>query len=218
MARIIKEVKELSSLFIKFCSEYDNISFVTAWAGMADDINRVLFRNKDKINHSVVGLHFYQTDPEFIRKFYGVTEIHYYKHFNKEIFHPKAYLFYDDNQKRWAAIIGSSNLTRGGFVNNNECNVLLTSESDNEDIFISLSEFIESMKKSYSMDGKMTTPAKVFKIDDYTCKVILYEGIYHQIRRLVKISSNLVIELKRSRIGNYLLGNMAPNELIEFKP
>lgn len=143
MARIIKEVKELSSLFIKFCSEYDNISFVTAWAGMADDINRVLFRNKDKINHSVVGLHFYQTDPEFIRKFYGVTEIHYYKHFNKEIFHPKAYLFYDDNQKRWAAIIGSSNLTRGGFVNNNECNVLLTSESDDEDIFISLSEFIE---------------------------------------------------------------------------
>ena len=58
-------------------------------------------------------------------------------------------------------------------------------------------EFIESMKKSYSMDGKMTTPAKVFKIDDYTCKVILYEGIYHQIRRLVKISSNLVIELKK---------------------
>lgn len=79
-------------------------------------------------------------------------------------------------------------------------------------------EFIESMKKSYSMDGKMTTPAKVFKIDDYTCKVILYEGIYHQIRRLVKNSSNIVIELKRCRIGNYHLGNMAPNELIEFKP
>lgn len=144
MARIIADVKELSSLFIKFCSDYDNISFVTAWAGMADNINRVLFRNREKIINSVVGLHFYQTDPEFIKKFYGVPGIRYYKHFNKEIFHPKAYLFYDENKKDWAAIVGSSNLTRGGFVNNNECNVLLTSESDNNDIFIALRELIEN--------------------------------------------------------------------------
>ena len=78
-------------------------------------------------------------------------------------------------------------------------------------------EFIMNMQKSYLMDGRMTKPAKVKKLDDYTFNIILYEGLYHQIRRLVKISNNSVKELKRIRIANYYLSNMAPGDLIEFK-
>ena len=79
-------------------------------------------------------------------------------------------------------------------------------------------EFLSLMSKSYTMDDRITTPAIVKKIDDYTISVILYEGIYHQVRRLVKLSKNKVLELKRIRIGNYHLNDMKPNDLIEFKP
>ena len=78
--------------------------------------------------------------------------------------------------------------------------------------------FILGMSKSYILDNRETKPAIVKMIDDYTISIILYEGIYHQIRRLVKINKNSVLELKRIRIGNYNLGNMKPGDLIEIKP
>ena len=77
-------------------------------------------------------------------------------------------------------------------------------------------EFLISMQKSYLMDGRMTKPAKVYKIDDYTFDIILFEGLYHQIRRLVKISNNCVSELKRIRIGSYLLNDMKPGDIIKI--
>ena len=78
-------------------------------------------------------------------------------------------------------------------------------------------EFLINMQKSYFMDNKYTKPAKVKKIDDTTFSIILYEGLYHQIRRLVKICNNSVEELKRIRIGSYHLGSMNPKDFIEFK-
>lgn len=79
-------------------------------------------------------------------------------------------------------------------------------------------DFLNDMGKSYLMDGKMTKPAKVKKIDDYTFSIILFEGLYHQIRRLVQICNNNVVELKRIRISDYYLNDMKPGDIIEFKP
>lgn len=79
-------------------------------------------------------------------------------------------------------------------------------------------EFLAGMEKSYLMDGKMTKPARVQQIDDYTFSILLFEGLYHQIRRLVKICDNKVVELKRIRISIYYLNDMKPGDIIEFKP
>ena len=144
MARIITNLKELSKLFIDYCDKYQYISFVTAWAGKSNAIIDALYRNKNKIVHSSVGLQFYQTDPEFIDRFWEVEEIQYCKNNSTDIFHPKAYLFYNEDGSKWAVIIGSSNLTSGGFARNKECNVLLTSETDDEEVFKSAKTMIEN--------------------------------------------------------------------------
>lgn len=144
MARIITNLKELSKLFIDCCDKYQQISFVTAWAGKSNAVIDALYRNKNKIVHSSVGLQFYQTDPEFIDRFWEIEEIQYYKNNSTDIFHPKAYLFYKKDESKWAVIIGSSNLTSGGFARNKECNVLLTSDTDNEEVFKSVKKMIEN--------------------------------------------------------------------------
>ena len=69
-------------------------------------------------------------------------------------------------------------------------------------------EFLTNMSKAHNLDNKMTTPAKVKRIDDYNFNIILYEGMYHQIRRMVKMNNNKVIELKRIRIGKYKLDDI----------
>ena len=64
------------------------------------------------------------------------------------------------------------------------------------------------MPKSMVLRGKDTLPCKVEKIDDYVFRIILNEGKYHQIRRMVVARGNKVIDLKRIRIGNIKLNNL----------
>lgn len=78
-------------------------------------------------------------------------------------------------------------------------------------------DFIESLKKSYILDNRKTTPFIVKKIDDYNVSLILYEGIYHQIRRIVKLNNNYVANLKRVRISNYYIDDLKPGELRKIK-
>ena len=85
MARIITDLKELSKLFIYYCDKYQQISFVTAWAGKSNAVIDALYRNKDKIVHSSVGLQFYQTAPEFIDRFWEVEDIQYCKNKSTDI-------------------------------------------------------------------------------------------------------------------------------------
>ena len=73
--------------------------------------------------------------------------------------------------------------------------------------------FLENMEKPILLRGKLTTEATVNKIDDYTFKIILKEGKYHQIRRLVIYNHNTVVSLKRIRIGKYYLSDLKENEL-----
>lgn len=78
-------------------------------------------------------------------------------------------------------------------------------------------DFINNIKKSYVIRGRITTPFKIRIIDDYNLNITLYEGIYHQIRTIIKLNNNKVINLKRIRIGSYLLGDLKENEIKEFK-
>ena len=73
--------------------------------------------------------------------------------------------------------------------------------------------FIMNISKSYELDGRITTPFKTEIIDDYNVNLELNEGLYHQIRRIVKLSGNNVINLKRISIGKYELGDMKPGEI-----
>lgn len=77
---------------------------------------------------------------------------------------------------------------------------------------------IEGLEKSYTLRGRQTTPMLVKRLDAFHLDLILYEGIYHQIRTIVIKNNNRVLSLKRIRIGNYKLNDLKPNEMLEFKP
>ena len=47
--------------------------------------------------------------------------------------------------------------------------------------------------------------------------MILNEGLYHQIRKIVKANNNYVTNLKRIRIGQYHLEDLKPGEIREIK-
>ena len=77
--------------------------------------------------------------------------------------------------------------------------------------------FVENIKKPIIIKNKKTLPIKAYKIDDYTINMILQDGRYHQIRRIIKNSSNKVISLKRIRIGPYKLEDLKLGEIREIK-
>lgn len=69
-------------------------------------------------------------------------------------------------------------------------------------------EFIINMRKPVELRGKKTLPAVVLKENEYTFKIILKEGKYRQIRRMVIHNHNTVLDLQRIRIGNYQLEDL----------
>ena len=77
-------------------------------------------------------------------------------------------------------------------------------------------DFIKKMNGDIYIRNKLLKPIKLEIIDDYNFKIILNEGMYHQIRKMVILSGNRVKKLVRIRIGNYKLDNIKPNELVKI--
>jgi len=101
----------------------------------------------------LIGLDFSSTDPIVLR------ELHSYQEKTKSFellcyrggglgevstYHPKVYLF-DGEAKHHTAIVGSSNLTRGGLLTNVEANVLVSSDTESE-VFSDLSEIFLTLR------------------------------------------------------------------------
>lgn len=59
-------------------------------------------------------------------------------------------------------------------------------------------------------EKKPLKPVILRAIDSHTIELTLYEGRYHQIRRMVGAIGNCVASLHRSRIGRLDLGDLAP--------
>ena len=77
--------------------------------------------------------------------------------------------------------------------------------------------FICKMSNGINILGKITLPCRVKKIDDYTFKIILIQGINRQIRRMCYKLGYEVLRLIRVRIGEVELGNLQPNEFRYYK-
>lgn len=77
-------------------------------------------------------------------------------------------------------------------------------------------DFITKMQESVVIRGRSTKKCIVNKVDDFSFKIILTEGMYRQIRKMVKINGNSVADLYRIRIGNILIDNLKEGEIIEI--
>ncbi len=54
-------------------------------------------------------------------------------------------------------------------------------------------------------DGTECMPAKITRINETECNIVLHQGIFHQVKRMFEAMDNKVIYLKRTRIGGVWL-------------
>lgn len=184
---LITEHEALFDAFESLISAYDKVQFCVAWAGAPKSFRaaKLLTKNRKKIERAVVGLHFYQTDPQFIREFLDCDAIRYRKR-TDGVFHDKIYFFYN-SPKDWCAIIGSSNFTHGGFEKNDECNILISNDDVNGGVtFKGIVKHIEDMWAN----------SEYFTIDqllEYIDCFSLQKGKQDSLSRIVKSDKHMFL-------------------------
>lgn len=111
-----------------------------------------------------VGLSLYVTDPSALRQLMALSERHgpnfelYLSNCNKT-FHPKVYAF--TSGSHYSLVIGSANLTEGGFHSNHEASVLITGSKPQN-----LVQAVSSQLNKLIDDGELV-PATDVDIDHY---------------------------------------------------
>lgn len=136
----------------------------------------------------VCGLDFYQTEPRALKvlnrlfNIYPNGELYIYDIENKINFHPKLYLFKNDNN--YDLIVGSANFTKGGFSDNIEISVKEKFNSENEILKI-LNLYINDIIK-------LSKKADDIEISTYTRK---YEIHKRNIKDATKKTENEINEL-----------------------
>ncbi|NJD76242.1 MAG: NgoFVII family restriction endonuclease [Candidatus Methanoperedens sp.] len=124
-----KLINEEMSRLIK---KYKTGSWAVAWASINFDCYKIFSAHKMKFEKIIIGTHFYQTHPNFIKDVIGEPNIRFDMN-PGGVFHPKLYLFEND-PKEWECIIGSPNFTQYAFEYNSETAMLISNkdiESDN---------------------------------------------------------------------------------------
>ena len=151
--RLISESKELLALFQKNLKWCDSLSFATAWASPIKGLFEKLLENRNKIQLAVVGIHFYQTDPRFIKEFIDSQKVLFIMQ-TSGTYHPKMYLF--EKGSEWRMIVGSANFTNAAFSENSEVNVLITNKDDSEGTSLTQAKNILASykKKAETFDKK----------------------------------------------------------------
>lgn len=127
--KLITTAKELEKEFRRLTEQYDHFYWSTAWASSGSKPFNDLLTNKGKIQKIVVGIHFYQTHPDFIEAFLNNRKVHFIQQ-PEGTFHPKLYLFTDKNDK-WEILLGSANFTTAAFSSNTEASLLITHKDSN---------------------------------------------------------------------------------------
>ena len=79
-------------------------------------------------------------------------------------------------------------------------------------------DFIQKMVEGIYILGKITLPCEVEKMDDFSFKIILIQGMNRQIRRMCYKLDYEVLRLVRVRIGKITVGDLHPTEFKYFKP
>ena len=77
--------------------------------------------------------------------------------------------------------------------------------------------FKQKMEAGVDIEGYLTKKCKVQIINDFSFRIILTEGKKHQIRRMCANLFQEVADLKRERIMNIKLGNLAQGAMREIK-
>lgn len=138
---------DFNNEFLRLLKNYNECFWATAWASTSSSNFKELVRFRNKIKKIVVGLHFYQTHPDFINEFLNTKNVKFVKQL-EGTFHPKVYLF-QNNPNDWEMLIGSGNFTYEAFTHNTEAVILINSKS--EDAAIIYKKAFELIDYSWEM-------------------------------------------------------------------
>jgi len=122
---VIASAEQLGRAFRDLLVWANHVDVVQAWAtsgGGSADHWKTLAEHADKLERVIVGVTFLQTEPAALRDLYDWSELRVIRQ-SAGTFHPKLVLGRRGAAGR--ALIGSANLTSGGFGPNTELGVLL---------------------------------------------------------------------------------------------
>ena len=124
--RVLTTAAEVNAELIRLLRACSSCQVAVAWASVGFKAFDLLAKYATKIERMVVGTHFYQTHPDFIKKFLTYPNVRFV--LNPDgVFHPKVYLF-EQSSGEWECVVGSPNFTKSGFGPNDEMAVLVTDE------------------------------------------------------------------------------------------
>lgn len=158
MELIIKSSK-LESEFERLFLHYNHFYFITAWAGISSKHFDNLIKYRNKIEKIIVGIHFYQTHPNFIETFLHNKNVKFILN-PQGIFHPKLYLFYNSIYD-WEILMGSSNFTKEAFNKNTEANTIINCKDSNS------TEFLQNAFKLIEDNWKISKPFSDEELKNY---------------------------------------------------
>jgi PLD-like domain len=126
--KLLTAPKELEREFVGAMRRYQHYRWCVAWASSGFPLCEELLKRRDRLLQLVVGIHFYQTHPEFLEavkdhKAARIIQI------PSGVFHPKIYLF-ENNVNDWVCILGSPNFSGTAFALNTEAAVCFDSKSE----------------------------------------------------------------------------------------
>lgn len=151
--------KSIAAKIRSLSEKHDEIQVSVAWATRNSTSEYLLTKHREKISLFVVGISFFQTQPELLRSLLGIKGAFVVEPKNN-VFHPKAYYF--SSGKTAEAIVGSSNFTGGGLGRNTEINLHIKGHRDDQ-AFKDLRNELQNYRKS-------ARPVRQGIVDDYQCQ------------------------------------------------
>jgi HKD family nuclease len=151
--KLLAEPQTIYKSIKRLMAEYERYCWSVAWASSTNPLFEELLAKQQRIERLVVGTHFYQTDPEFMKQFIDSKSVRFVLE-TSGIFHPKVYLFKRGNE--WACVLGSANFTGAAFDSNKE--VCLLIDSTDQDANQVLRELKSTMARYWEMGSVLTVP------------------------------------------------------------
>ena len=194
----ISNALELKKSFRNLITQYSQCCICVAWASQESEVMELLDKYHSKVKKMIVGLDLRQTDYRFIEQNLTRKAVRYYTAKHDGVFHPKMYLFYDD-EKHWRAIVGSANLTYNGFsVNQEVCVVVGDNDKDSKSVFHSMLDFID---RQWELSSKLTAE-----------DMAVYKANY---RKQVNATKSAVLGFKPWALKQAIIDNMTWDEYLQ---
>lgn len=147
--------QEIEGTLKRLLRKCDHVRWAVAWASHGTSLFDLLKENEEKIRQLTVGIHFYQTHPDFIATFLNHEAVNFVMHPNG-VFHPKLY-FFESDTGGWDCVTGSPNFTHGAFTGNAEVAVHFShkdadSSSIRDKIVSTLDDYFSQAKRLTNND------------------------------------------------------------------